>query len=164
MKYHNFIHIKQEIINDMKIIRQVYNSQIVIDANKAERLRLTISENCFTHKWDNQENSFYFQRCYPIEKKCLILLDIVMNKFITVDEKKTPDMQEYQDDEQESDDIEDTVTVTSRVLQNYGVFFEKHLPLHKLAWMPRYCDLNRREITMVRPAYPDLRIDLVEER
>ena len=70
------------------------DSTVSLDSEQVEHHRLIISENCFHHKWDDAEKSFYFQRCYPIHKKCLILLDIIMNKFITVDDKKTHDMQE----------------------------------------------------------------------
>lgn len=102
---------------------------------------MTISENCFHHKWDTRENSFYYQRCFPIQKKCLILLDIVMNKFITVDEEERPPdfgALDGSDDSLDSVSFEDAVTVRSRSLQNYGKYFEKHLPLHKLATMRSY--------------------------
>ena len=85
-KWNEFVQV--QIIQDGSI-KAVLNSTIKLDPEDLERHRLIISENCFHHKWDNEKNSFYYQRCFPIQKKCLILLDIVMNKFITVDEKPT---------------------------------------------------------------------------
>lgn len=92
-----------------------------------------------------------------------------MNKFITVDEKKTLGMHELDSDEEAEDRDDyldydmDTVTVTSRSLQNYGMYFEKELPLYKLAMMPRYSEFKKLG-NEKRPAYPSLREELVEDR
>ena len=63
-----------------------------------------------------------------------------MNKFITVDYKKTDDMLEddleglYDFDDSDEQDFDEqapkSLTVTTHTLQNYGCFFEKEIPLH----------------------------------
>lgn len=79
-----------------------------------------------------------------------------MNKFITVDDKKTHDVQEenleeFDDSDEDLDAFTESVTVTTRALPNYGCFFEKELPLHQLATMPKYGKNARQDWIKAQP-------------
>lgn len=145
-KWHTFVHLQR----NENGTRPVKDSILKLDPEKVERHRMIVSENCFHHMWDPEVKSFYFQRCYPVHKKCLFILDLIMNKFITVDDKKVLDMQEENlpeiDESEDYDYSTDAVTVTSRTLSNYGCYFEKQLPLHKLALMPKYQKGNKQDL------------------
>jgi len=73
-----------------------------------------------------------------------MLLDVILNKMITVDEKTTFTFEEAEGNSENSQELssdgyaDDFVTVTARQLPNYGTFCSRSLPLHTIAYMPHY--------------------------
>jgi len=141
-QWNSFIEIK---LSPNRLSRTLVRSSTVsLEPEQVNRFGLVLSENCFHHKWDDLRSSFYFQRCVPIQMKCLMLLDVILNKMITVDEKTTFTFEEAEGNSENSQELssdgyaDDFVTVTARQLPNYGTFCSRSLPLHTIAYMPHY--------------------------
>lgn len=46
------------------------------------------SNNCFHYLYDRQEKAFFYQRCLPIQKHATMILDKVLNKILSIEDKR----------------------------------------------------------------------------